>query len=327
MHHVSFLWHLKVLSAWRIHSNEVKVEVWEFVVLLLFTLAAPNRLHLETENAVFLEQVLYEVYKWFLWCHGETHTVVKNELLWFVRKLRVLTIENIIWVDSPIHLVLWLFAPEDVLLCESLFSVLSIVNSTKEHLAWNVDIVRKVETEDWVKVFIELSTMFELSNKAWDSWNKWLFEIFLLGWCWSQPNKTWTFQSFYISSLDHRQETEFVQAVLAVTAETSSVLRWVSKDFALTILKELSCLSIVLEVLGLCLFIFFILRTVLFCTFFWEKPSPCRPCIKDNRHLLWRSSKPKVSFVSHVHQVFHVNGFDVLLEQAKFMIIIRHHLV
>lgn len=105
--------------------------------------------------------------------------------------------------------------------------------------------------------------------------------------------------------------------MLISCTEACSVLSWISKNFTFTILQELSSLGIILELSWFSLKVFLILLwAVLFCTLFREDPGPCWSSVENDIHLLRWVTEPELSFVSHVHQIFHFDCLDFFLEQT-----------
>ena len=115
MHHVALLWHVYYFSLSGFISNHIESQVWKTVVGFLIAHTAPDWLGFKTFNSCLLLDGNDHISEGLFWSHGETHTVIKDKLLWFLRE-GLSTELDFVTIDSPIASVSRLFHPENVFL-------------------------------------------------------------------------------------------------------------------------------------------------------------------------------------------------------------------
>ena len=97
---------------------------------------------------------------------------------------------DIVGIYSPVHGVLSLLAPKDIVIAEASFGILFSVHTSKDHLSLVFSVVREVETENRVKVLAVLLTVFELSDETWGSVFQASVKIFAVWWSRGQSDET-----------------------------------------------------------------------------------------------------------------------------------------
>jgi hypothetical protein len=115
MHHVALLWHVYYFRFSGFISNHIESQVWKTVEGLLIAHAAPDWLGFKTLNSGLLLDGNDHISEGLFWSHGETHTVIKDKLLWFLRE-GLSTELDFVTIYSPIASVSRLFHPENVFL-------------------------------------------------------------------------------------------------------------------------------------------------------------------------------------------------------------------
>ena len=115
MHHVALLWHVYYFRLTGFISNHIESQVWKTVVGFLIAHAAPDWLGFKTLNSSLFLDGNDHISESLFWSHGETHTVIKDKLLWFLRE-GLSTELDFVTIDSPIASVSRLFHPENVFL-------------------------------------------------------------------------------------------------------------------------------------------------------------------------------------------------------------------
>lgn len=323
VHHVCLLRHLHIHGILRTHALKVEAEVGKLVILSFGALASPDRLHLLAGDAVIGEHSVYHLDERLRRSHSEAHTVVKDHLL--LVSDRLLAESGVLSIDGPVSGVARLLAPEDVVLSGTFLCELFKVGSSEEHLALDFRIVREIETEHVLEIFVELFAVLELGNKARNSLLKGVLKlsrVFL--WGWSKTNKSGSLERAEISRVDNSQEAQVVKTVRVIIAEACSISCWVAHNCSLTILKHLSCLLVLLKVLALALRVLLVLSwTLSLLALLREQPCPSRSSVEDDLHLLGGVSKPELALVSHVHKVNHITLDDILLHKTEAMILLR----
>jgi len=304
MHHVTLLWHVNYLRLSRFISNHIESQVWKTVIGFGITHAAPDWFGFKALDSGLLLDCDDHISESLFWSHGETHTVIEDNLLWFLRE-GLSTELDFVSIDSPIASISRLFHPENVFLLWVWLSPFKVI-STEDHFSLWLFIVGKIETEHWFKVSSVIGALSKLSNESFSSRLKWVLfrsiKIHFRGW--SETNQSWASEWSKISRFNNCDETQVSDTMLIIVSKASSISGRMSHNLALSIFEHLTRTIIRFIVFRCWLMILNILCWACWSlTLFREQPCHGWPGIKDNVHLLGWVSKPEFSIVSHI---FHV---------------------
>ena len=245
----------------------------------------------------------------FLWNEAETHTIVNNELLAVASEDVTISNLDTLGSDCPVLIVFGLVGPEDIRFLSTLFGELGKIITTKDHLSWNSLLVRKVDTEHGLEIFIKVRIILKLGDKAWDTIMEWVVNVLLIGWGRSKTNKSRSFQSTKISGLHDSQERDVVDAVIFALGEAESICRGVTHDSASSVLNDLTSFLVIMELRRFVLLILFVWsRTIVILTFFRVNPCSWRSSIENDLHFLSWVTEVKFTFISHVFEIFKVTS-------------------
>ena len=99
------IWHLDVVALTRRICDNVKLQIWQFLVFFLWDVAGPEWLIWLADDTVLLFEEFHKFYERFIWDQSETHTIVNNKLLRISSKSLPLTNINILRTKGPVLLI------------------------------------------------------------------------------------------------------------------------------------------------------------------------------------------------------------------------------